>query len=465
MKLARIVFVAVFLLSAVTTTAGISAQTVGFVPLLTRVHPKTPIQMQAQDALNSLMPRLLAAQKRGDILRFSPSLASGVLRIVYRPTADTSFLFAGRPVFSDMKHAAGSMQLPPPAARHAAASSPGSEATVAFELYIFDNWIYAWNLPAGAHVIGSLRDKTGRIISVTDGFADGTGFLSDYFTWNGSYGDVVPGFRAVFKVYNGAVLFGTYQAVAPSIRFTGMDKASSILNAAGPASKPYGAWWYHRLWNSSNGYQQVTKNGTTSAAGTWAVDFGAIPFRGHDSLETWVQTSSNFIFDRYMTVPYIYCEIGYNWCSIYGFASTPAALKIVHAGTAYNFTGKFSAWGYFAAGLENALGEPIFLVPGDSASGTGVASFPLPNLTAGVNYTTNVVYGKAPANKYFNVWTYVLDTGTWEMLYTHSDSLGNYSSNFNGIVDLKPTQPFVAEIYYVNPVTGNTVDFYRSFGP
>jgi hypothetical protein len=465
MKLARILLVAVFMLSAAATSAAeASDRVVGFVPLLPRVDPNAPIAMQAQDALDSMMPRLLAAQKRGEILRFSPSLSVGVLKVLYTSAADTSMLFAGRPVYADMQHAVDSLELPR-AAPPAPASGPGAEAAAYLHFYLFNNAFYGFNFPAGAHLIGVLKDKTGRLVSVADTYANSNGEVNGDFTWNGSYGDVLPGYTVQFRVLNGIQLLATYQAVAPSMRFTDIDKVNSIMSAAGPANKPVGGYWFHRKWDASNSYLSAVKSGTSSATGTWSLDFGSVPLRGHDLLDTWVAVNANFVFGRFMSVPYIWCELGGNYCAIYGFASTPAALHIVHAGTSYNFSGRFSALGWFSSSLETATGEPIFLVPGDSASGTSVPAYSFPNLTAFVNYTSDVISGKVPANKYFNLWAYVLATNTYYFVYSHSDSLGNYASDFTSQIDLQALRPMTAEIFYVNPVTGNTLDYLKSFAP
>jgi hypothetical protein len=278
---------------------------------------------------------------------------------------------------------------------------------------------------------------------------------------------VIPGYRIIFKEYNGATnaLLATYKAVAPATRFTAIDKANSIVRGRGPVGKSFSSRWYHRNWNSGNTFYYITKSGVIPSTGVWAVDFGSVPIRGNDHLNTVVVMSANFDFDRWMDVPHIYCILGGNYCEISGFAFTPASLKVVKGASTYSYAGRFDSDGYFRTTLQSSTGTPVFLSAGNTVGGTGVAAFALPVLTAAVNYTSNVVSGKAPANRYFDLWALITGTGIAYKKYSRTNSAGSYASDFTSLVDLQSGQPLTVQIYFVYLGTGNAVDYYQSFSP
>jgi hypothetical protein len=166
-----------------------------------------------------------------------------------------------------------------------------------------------------------------------------------------------------------------------------------------------------------------------------------------------------------MAVPYMFCRLGGNYCVVDGFAFKPATLTIVHGGATYNFNGKSSAEGSFSAELVTSEGDPIFLKAGDKASGTDVPAWALPNLTAAIDYTSDIISGKAPPYKYFNLGVYKPSNNTWYGIYAHSNVYGIFAEDFTSQIDLDPLQPVVAEVFYVHPPTGNHTIMDKSFGP
>jgi hypothetical protein len=131
----------------------------------------------------------------------------------------------------------------------------------------------------------------------------------------------------------------------------------------------------------------------------------------------------------------------------------------------HSFPGKFNPFGNFGANLEAPDSSPIFLAVGDKISGTGVAPYVLPTLTTAINYTTNVVSGKAPANRYMEAWVWTPVPYNWYRVYTRSGPTGLYSADFTSQLDLISGEPYVAEAYSVLPTTGNATDYYRAIGP
>ena len=167
-----------------------------------------------------------------------------------------------------------------------------------------------------------------------------------------------------------------------------------------------------------------------------------------------------------MRVPYLYCQLGGNFCRLSGFAFQPASLSIVHAGSTYPFSGTFDAFGYFVADLQNA-GAPIFLQAGDTISASNVTADTLPTITSAVNFNTNVVKGmiKGYPYKYFELWAYTLCSCSSYLLYSRLNRLSQYSGDFTSQVDLVNGQATNIEVYFVNIKTGNITDYVRSYGP
>jgi hypothetical protein len=467
MKTLRAILIAVFLLAVLANSAAASGSTIGFVPLLSEIDPNIPVEVQTQEAMRSIEPQLLAAQLRGEILQFEASLSTGVLKIAYTETGAGPTTLAGKPVYQEMSDAVASVNFPQPVERQSSVPLPSAAGSGYFSMRLYENCFQASGLGASAHVTGSLRDNTGRIVALYDGNADVSGGISlGCFSWSGSYSDVIPGYRVTFKEFSGTgTLVKTYQVFVPAVKFTLIDKTNSIVRGTAPAGKPFKGTWYHRNWNQKNTFINIERNRTTTSTGTWGVDFGTIKIRGNDHLNAIVVMNANFQFDRWMDVPHIYCILGGNYCNISGFAFTPASLKVVHGTSTYNFSGKFGADGYFRAFIETASGNPVFLKTGDKVSGTTIPAFVLPNMSASMTAATDIVSGKAPAQRYFDLWALITSTGTSYKVYSHANSLGNYASNFSSLVDLRSGVPTTFQIFYVHPSTGNAVEYFKAFGP
>jgi hypothetical protein len=215
-----------------------------------------------------------------------------------------------------------------------------------FEMRLFDNCFQARNLVPNARLTGSLRDRTGRILALYDGYADASGNISfGCFSWAGSYSDVVPGHKLAFQEFDGAVRLKTYTVFAPAIRFSSIDKLNSVVKGIGPAGKDYEAYWYHNFWNSTDGAAlNILRKGTISSTRSWSVDFGTVKIRGNDKLHIIVQQNPNFRFTRWMDAPHIYCVLGGNAVK-YPVCLQDCSHKIVRGTTIYNYSGKFDAEG------------------------------------------------------------------------------------------------------------------------
>jgi hypothetical protein len=467
MKTLRFLLVLGFMLSLFVSPAQAKGgDEFGFVPLLTQVDPAIPLRVQAQQAFERLLPELLAAQQSGAILVFEPEFGAGIVKIKYAAGARADML-GGMPVLDNIHAAAALVSLTQPA--EVPNEDMNTQAPYNPHIYasLYDSCFSINGLGDSDRVVGRLRDKTLQVVSVSDGIANASGYLLDCFSWTGPYADVLPGYYLTFKVYTSAgVLRGTYTSSAPSITFTAIDKVNTIVSGKGPAGKVYRIGWIHLNLDAGNTHYWPNRDGIISGAGTWSANFSGLKkFRGADYLGINVDYKARFTFYLGMTIPYAYCGLGGNRCNIYGFPFQAASMTITHASLSHTFTGKFSFWGGFGAELVDGAGYPIFLVAGDKVSGTGIPVYTLPNLSAAINYTTDVVSGKAPAGRYFNVGVYKVSSGASYGVWLHTDASGNYSANFHSMVDLKPADALVAEVSYRDRLTGNGTDLYKPFSP
>lgn len=459
MNQTRFLFVLIFILGLLIGPMQSSSEPMGFVPLVLKLDISLPFRAQAKEAFYRLMPQLIAAQKSKIILGFEPDFSAGILIIRFATRNHASNL-DGIPIF-DSGHKALAMvphkKLGNPRSREGAYNPK-------FYLYLYSGYFVIYGLMPEDHVIGSLRNKIGRVVSNYEGDADSDGELYDFDGW-GSYNAVQPGFKITFKVFasNGAS-HGTFTVNAPTIEFSAIDKLNSIVSGTGPASKPYRIYRYHPNLDARNTYISELKRGRISGSSSWKVDFGTPKFRGSDHVYLYVEQTTRFTFYRDIYVPYAYCELGSNYCGIYGFPRRPAVINITHNGIEYAFSGKFSHNGAFSSVLEDEAGYPIFLSAGDSISGTEIPSYIIPNITTSINFTADVVSGLAPAKKYFSVYLRQVYGNTYYSVWSHSDSTGYYIAGFGGKIDLRSGDALTANVDYRDPVTGNFTAIYRAYG-
>lgn len=460
MKVLRLFLVTIFIFTLFITPAQAQAgDEYGFVPLLTQTDSATPFTSQVRRAYQRLLPDLMAAQQSGAILEFTPEFKVGILKIKFAAGARASAL-GSIEVLDTVQAAASLVPSQRPSGPQAAAVYNPS-----FEPDLYHSCFYAYGLGEYSHLVGSLRDSTGRLLDTFGGDADIDGFLVGCFDPDGPYGNVLPGYRLTFKVYDSlGALLGTYNAVAPTITFASFNKTTSVINGTGPKNKPFWIGWYHENLDSGATYIDASRTRTILANRNWKVDFGTTPFRGGDEFYIMVALNARFTFGHYFTLPHIFCMLGGSYCEISGIPLTAASLNITHAGVTHTFNGRFDSDGQFGATLQDSKGAPIFLTAGDRVSGTGVPLYTLPNLTATANVVSDRVGGKAPANKYFRV--SVKDyCQCWDDVWAHSNSVGNYSADFSSMVDLLAGDSYILETYYVDPITGNVTDRHVPVGP
>jgi hypothetical protein len=95
-----------------------------------------------------------------------------------------------------------------------------------------------------------------------------------------------------------------------------------------------------------------------------------------------------------------------------------------------------------------------------------VALYTLPNLVINAfDFTGDIVSGRAPANKYFDVWAQTYSSPDWEPYWAGSDGSGNFSVVTDPPIDLDSIETSEAEIYYQDKPTGNVTDLTRVYAP
>jgi hypothetical protein len=81
------------------------------------------------------------------------------------------------------------------------------------------------------------------------------------------------------------------------------------------------------------------------------------------------------------------------------------------------------------------------------------------------DFSHDIVSGKAPASKFFDVWVQSYSSPAWAEFWTGSDASGNFSVDTTGRINLLSTETSEAEIYYQDKPTGNVTDLTRVYGP
>jgi hypothetical protein len=474
MKIVRFLIIALFVLSVSLSAAPARAAgpSTGFLALVTQARPNMPLAAQAQMEFNRLAPALMAAKQSGYLLDFQPEFRAGILKLRFSGASVAPMAVAGmmeRPVYGSIHEAVAAVPHQPMPTERVSAAVTGSQ----FNVQLFSSCFGA-DVPLNSHVIATLKDGAGNLKAKAqfneqdDGYA-GNG-IWECFDWS-SYSSVVPGWKVTFKVYDtypGGTLLETRTATAPAIKFTSLTKSTAVVAGTGPANKAYDLYFSQDVLNAANDWIGIIYSGIINGSGAWSRDVYTGSMRGGAWVWIDVHQSANITFGRGMNAPYIFCQMGGNYCSIDGFAFQTSQLKVTHSGTTYTFNSKFDAWGSFAARLETASGAPIIIKAGDQVQGTSVALYTLPNLVINpFDFANDIVSGKVPANRYFNLgWrAYSSSIGFDYWYWKGSNATGDFILDTTSFFDLLSTETSEAEIYYIDKPTGNTTDLTTVYGP
>ena len=470
MKTLRFLILMVFVLSLALSAvpARAAGESVVYMALVTRSDQGAPVAAQAQAEFRRLGPALSSAQQAGQLVDFKPEFRAGILMLRFAGRADEAAGAAarmfGRPVYRDVHDALRAVAQQAPTREISTAITPQ------FFVGAYDN-CFDGSVPVNSHIIAILADNTGVVLAKSesdeqdDGSADGQFF--DCFDWS-SYNEVIPGYRVTFKVYNapGGTLLGSFLAIAPFLTFTSVNKATAQAAGTGPANKPFNLFWAQPKLDASHGWVTNSVNGTISAAGAWSGDVSTGAIRGGAYLSVTVQQTPRIAFYRSTSVAHIACQLGGNYCEISGLPNQLLTLKVTKGATVYTFSGRAAPWGWFWVNMYTPAGLPILIKPGDKVQGTGVALYTQPLLNFNpFNFVGDIVSGKAPPNKFFDVYVYTYSNGYWYWYGAGSNATGGFAVDTTANFDLKPTETSEAEIWYTDPASGNNTDFTRAYAP
>lgn len=418
------------------------------------------ITAHAGKVFDRMLPKLLDAQRSGAILDFRPELAFGIVQIKYPVGANLANVVPGFQVYSEAKEAIVKAKI-----RQGVEFDNVLTYNPRFWNVINSSCYSVYGLLSGYRVVTTLKNAAGKTLAVSHGYADSYGEVRNCFNFTAP-GGVRPGFKIIYKIYTPTgVLRNTYSQLVPKgISITGYNKIASQMSFTGPPGKKYFAVWLHDKLDKNNSNIFVPINGTFPTSGNVTADMGTVRFRGGDLLYVDVEIG-RFEFNRQMLVPHIVCYVGDNVCHIRSFPFQNVFITLQQDGKSYTVSGRSGYSGYFWGDFTDAAGNPIGVKNRAKVSGTNVAQYTLPNLTASIAYATDVVKGKAPKSRYFELWVYRMVTSSWYFKWAHSNSLGNYSKDFTSMVNLKANEPYYVEIYFMDKITGNVTDEYFPFAP
>ena len=477
-KTLRVLFLLIFLLSLGNLPAHAQAQaqpsSLAYIPLISpQGDTSVPVVFRARQAFEALAPKLLEAQAKGQIVRFEPEFNFGLLKVEYQSGFDLAAALAVESgatplVFDNAQSVVNYTQMSQSLRRSATGiSSPDPW----IDTVLYDSCFDAGNMGAGNYFKAYLFDASTRLVARTDGYANPGGSLQGCFDF-GIYTGLVPGYLFIFNLFNpaGTTLLNSYSTVVAHLDITSISTKTTTFKGTGPASSPLSAWLVHANLDATESYTQSEKDLTSTSKGAWSVNFAPAAMRGGDDIEiTWIDPASIFSFTRDLTAPYIYCREGGYYCESYGIPGNSAKISVVHAKKTYKSSGKFSNQGYFGSDVYDAHADPVYLAAGDKVTGTGAPSLTLPNLTANVDYDTDMVTGVAPANCYFEagleVYDYLLDSWSWHRIWLESDGTGRYYADYSGTLDIQLSQRLFPVVNYTDPITGNETGYVGYLDP
>jgi hypothetical protein len=470
MKTLHFLILIVFILSLCLNAAPVQAagESLLYMALVAQPNSQAPVAVQAQMEFRRLAPVLLSAQRLGQLIDFNTELRAGILMLRFAggadEAADSATRMFGRPVYSNVNDALRAVPRPRPTQIVSAAV----DAHFSIDAYESCFW---GNAPVNSHIVAILKDNANVVQAKTrlneqdDGFDDG--FFNGCFDW--SYDNqVYPGYRVLFRVYDapGGTLLGGFSAVAPTLTFTSLNKTTAQVAGTGPAGKTFDLYWGQPKLNAAHQWAENTVSGTISAAKTWSGEVSAGKIRGDAYISVGVHPTANISFYRDMLAPRIFCRLGGNFCDIHGLPFQSLTLKIIQGATTYTFSGRATAWGWFGVDLHTAAGLPIKIRAGDKVEGTNVALYTQPALTLNAfDFTNDVISGKAPPSKFFDVGVDTDSTDEWHWYWAGSNATGNFSVDTTADFDLVSTELSEAELWYTDPLTGNITGAFRVYAP
>jgi hypothetical protein len=473
-KTFAILFTLVFLISMGGVPVQARAQSsFAYIPLISPAgKPSVPIEFRARQAFDALAPRLLQAQANGQIVQFEPEFNHALLKVEYRVGFDLSSALsvspqAAPPVFADPKSVLDYIQvgnLRPAVLPDVTTGDP------TINLGLYDSCFSGENLGANNQFNTFLWDTHMNMVASKHNTVMSDGTIDDCF-YNGSWRDMLPGFTFTINIYDptGITLLHTYTTVIARLNINSITLKTKTFKGIGPASDMVFVAIYHPFLNDSDDVDAYGVPVFTSNKGAWSIKLdSSAELRGGDEVEVFgpmsTPASNPFMFSRSLYIPFVDCQLGGNYCSVYGIPGKSAKITLTHAKKSYKTSGVFDYQGWAGGGFLDALTDPVFMVPGDKVVATGAAAQILPALTAVPDPVADTVSGLAPASLYFQVdLDAFFHTSGWygDSRWVGSNAGGTYLADFSSSFAIDTADIIEASVYFVDPITGNETDYWN----
>lgn len=464
MKIIRFALIVAFVFTcAVSSVQAKAGERDVFIPLVTQADPNIPVWVQADQAYNRYLPQLVVAKHKGQILDFRMEPGVGLLVVKYAAGAP-SLTFLAQQEISEI--GAALAQVP-----QESSNLPIPEGTgTVFGVWLYSSCFYSWNMPKQGYVSAILYDSKGTQLGVSAARQATTTYSGGCFYPSGN---IEPGHKIVYKIYDktATILLGTYTSIIPELGINTINKADGSIGGSGPAGKPYYASWYHWAVDPNHATESFSYTGTIGSDRKWTANMSdTTSIRGGDYLLVETAQTPRFFFRRYRYAPRIYCIASEGYCGGFAEPFQTVNATIAHAGKLYSVQTKAGADGRFTIDLfDYSSHHTIILQPGDKISVAGVGVYKLPNLTADINYTTDVISGVMPKDSYARLYLLVYPlrqqivyTGWW---VASVPSKNFYVQDATSTVNLKLSDTIIVELDYIDPETGNAVVMLFPFGP
>jgi hypothetical protein len=444
MKKISLVFILVLLISVFQAhPVNAEPSSSGYLPLLREGYDiSLPREISSRQAYDSILPELLKAQNSGGILSFEVDYYGGFVRLTLPPVASQNI--GGL----EVRDSLSDVLVRPLQFDQAYLKAPPG---VYISLNAYSSCFYVYGVSTSTHISGQLFTSTAELVGAADGFSDTELYYWDCF--DGSKPTVKPGYSVQFQVDIAGGPPVIYTTTVPQNTFKTITKSTASVTGTATPALPYALDWYHALLDSENHYRMLREEGTIPLTGNWSETY-ADKFRGGDHLVLILETDTVFHTNTALDVPYFSCTLRSPDCIYHGFPRKPVTMTITHAGTPYTFSGTTNRQGEFTISLEDSMGNPLKLSPGDLVTATSTLKETLPDLTASVNRTTDKITGKAPLYNYFNVELTPYLTGVTSRDWVKASLLGKYRADFSA-VGIPDTGSLKVELVYAPKRSGN----------
>lgn len=464
MKILHVVFVIVFLFTCIASPArAAAAGREVFIPLVTQSDPNLPVWVRAEKSYRTFLPMLVAAKHQGQIVDFYAEASVGLLTVKYAAGAPSLTFFAQQET-SDLGAALAQVPL-----ESNNLATPEGTGTV-FTVSLYSSCFSASRVPYQGYVSALLYDASGKLLNVSPARqATSTTSGGCFFPRT----QIEPGHKIIYKVYDktATILLGTYTSTIPTLKVNPVNKAEARISGIGPAGKPYFVSWYHWGVGPDRTTQFFSYDGTIGSDQKWTADLSdTTSMRGGDYLTLEFSQTPRFVFQLYRFVPAIHCTIAEGFCLGFAQPFQTVNITITHAGRLSSLKTNAGPEGRFYIDLfDYSSQHGVVLQQGDKISVSGLGEYILPNLTAKINYETDVVSGIMPKNSYASLFLVVMPFGQ-EDVYDFFDVASAPSKNFYALdvtstFDLKVTDTIRVTLIYTDPETGNSVYKVLAFAP